>query len=153
MAIDYITQYTSNIYFRMQTDMRLVRPGQVIMFYYKRRERRIALVLNPVAVDKIHLLKLNDIPFEEFQRRIRPYVTVVKDIVDKKVAHQELYRDLRPKIEGMGCYRTYYIKDISNIEIIDLIRTTAKEEKVEKVQLEIAKGEYQHKEDLTKDSV
>lgn len=149
--MDYSYDYIRYTKTKERTDYRFVRPGQVIRFLYN-KEFRIGLVLNPDFNGKLHLIKLNEISFNTFQRLIRPHIPAVGDVADKGVAAQLLYRELKPRIDHLDCYRVYSARNIKDIEILDLIKTTITEEIVEEKQEAIAEGRAQfEKEDLTKE--
>ena len=91
------------------------------MFFYK-GEQRIGMVLNPSLEGKMHVIKLDEIPYDLFEKIFRPEIKSILGITDNNVAAKKLYEVLKPQLPRYDCYRTYFVKEIRAITVLDLVQ-------------------------------
>jgi hypothetical protein len=96
-----------------------VKPGQVIEFLHK-NQSRIGLVLNPKYQGKLHLIKLNELAFDTFERAFRSEIKNLINISDENIAAQVLYQKAKPYIKAYDCYRSYLWENVRSVFVLEL---------------------------------
>lgn len=115
-----------------QIDTKHIKSGHIIHFEYHRR-KTLAFVLNPAWQKKVHVLKMNEMPYVYFAQIFERIKTENDDLIRDAIAESRAPVDTiirRPKLfyntvikhnsvfNQFNMYRTYFKKDIRNLRIV-----------------------------------
>ncbi len=132
---DYLNQYDPKILRLIKVNFNSITRGHIIEFLYQKETRpHLVFVLTPKWMNKMHAVKLNEIPvrkFEHILKRIRttnPHMireSIAKmtapvglEIRKPKAFYRTYFKDTTVFTQ-FEPYRTYSIKEMKDIMIVD----------------------------------
>lgn len=133
---DYYVQYKPYILSTVKAKFPLVKRGHIILFDYQKREPkpRMVFVLTARWKGMMHCIKLNAIPYLHFQQLLKRFKSEAPEVVKDAIAEMRVPTDMSiraPKrfyktyfkpanaFKKYDPYRTYFIKGIKNVRLVD----------------------------------